>query len=117
MSNIMTYKGFSARIEFDDDDGIFFGKIAGIDDTVGFHADAVVGLREAFREAVDDYIETCKRIGKAPEREFSGKVMLRVDPDLHAQIAKWAELSGKSLNAWGEQALRAAIRQPNDMAA
>ena len=36
MTNTMTYEGYSARIEYDDDDGIFTGRIAGIRDGVGF---------------------------------------------------------------------------------
>lgn len=105
MNNVMTYKGYSARIEYDDEDGILFGQIAGIRDGVGFHADDVKGLRAAFHEAVDDYLETCARIGKEPDRAYSGKVMLRVSPDLHARIAKTADLLGLSLNQLGEQML------------
>ena len=55
----MTYKGYAARIDYDDDDRIFTGlTIAGIRDGVGFHADTVDGLRQAFHEAVEDYLET-----------------------------------------------------------
>ena len=75
MTNAMTYKGYSARVEYDDEDGIFTGRIGGIRDGVGFHADTVEGLREAFREAVEDYLETCARIGKDPQRAFSGQMM------------------------------------------
>jgi predicted HicB family RNase H-like nuclease len=32
---------------------------------VSFHADSVAGLRAAFEEAVDDYLETCAKLGKA----------------------------------------------------
>ena len=65
MTNTMSYKGYAARIEYDDDDGIFTGRIAGIRDGVGFHADTVEGLRTAFHEAVEDYIETCAKVGKS----------------------------------------------------
>ena len=64
MSNAMTYKGYTARIGYDDEDGIFTGRIAGIQDGVGFHADTVQDLRRAFHEAVEDYLETCTKIGK-----------------------------------------------------
>ena len=68
MANTMTYKRYSARIDHDDEDAIFAGRIAGIHDGVGFHSDNVMALREAFHEAVEDYIETCARIRKdAPE--------------------------------------------------
>ena len=57
-------QGYSARIEYDDDDRIFTGRIAGIRDGVSFHADSVDGLRHGFREAVEDYLDTCVKVGK-----------------------------------------------------
>ncbi|AHJ69333.1 type II toxin-antitoxin system HicB family antitoxin [Granulibacter bethesdensis] len=110
MSNMMTYKGFSARIEYDDDDGIFFGQIAGIRDGVGFHADTVQGLRAAFHEAVEDYIDVCKTTGKEPQKPYSGRMMFRVSPDVHRRAAIAAELSGKSLNQWAEDVIANAAR-------
>ncbi len=101
----MTHQGYSARIEYDDADGIFFGRIAGIRDGVTFHADTVDGLRAAFREAVEDYVETCRKIGKAPQKAYSGQMMFRVDPELHRRAANAAELAGKSLNQWAEEVL------------
>ena len=81
---------------------------AGIRDGVGFHADTVEGLREAFHEAVEDYIETCAKIGKEPQKAYSGQVMFRVSPDVHRKAALAAELSGKSLNQWAEEVLNRA---------
>lgn len=105
MNNVMTYKGYSARIEYDDDDGILFGQIAGIRDGVGFHADSVDDLRAAFHEAVDDYIETCAKVGKQPQKPYSGNMMFRVSPEVHRKAALAAELAGKSLNQWAEEVL------------
>jgi predicted HicB family RNase H-like nuclease len=105
--NIMSYKGYAARIEYDAEDEIFFGKIAGISDGIGFHADTVADLKVSFHEAVDDYIETCAKIGKDPQKTYSGKMMFRVDPEVHAQAARAAELSGKSLNQWAAEAIAA----------
>ena len=110
MSNTMTFKGYAARIEYDDEDGLFFGRIAGIRDGVTFHADSVEGLREAFHEAVDDYLETCARIGKEPQKAYSGQMMFRVSPDVHRRAAVAAELAGKSLNQWAEEVLDQATR-------
>ena len=105
MTNTMTYKGYSARIDYDDEDGILTGRIAAIRDGVGFHADNVEALREAFHEAVEDYIGTCAEIGKEPQRPYSGRVMFRVSPEVHRKAALAAELSGKSLNQWAEEVL------------
>jgi len=105
MTNTMTYKGYAARIDYDDEDAIFTGRVAGLRDGVGFHADTVEGLRAAFHEAVEDYVETCARIGKEPQKTYSGQVMFRVSPDVHRKAAMAAELSGKSLNQWAEEVL------------
>lgn len=104
----MTYRGYSSRLEFDAEDEVFVGHIAGISDIVGFHADTVDGLKAAFREAVDDYLAACEAAGKAPDKPFSGRVMFRIPPDVHARAALAAELSGKSLNQWAEEAIREA---------
>lgn len=109
MSDILTYKGYTARIEFDADDRIFFGRLAGINDGVSFHADTVAELVSAFEESVDDYIETCAKIGKAPEKPYSGKVMLRLDPALHARVAQAAQRAGKSINQFGADVLSRAV--------
>ena len=74
----MIYKGYRARIEYDDEDGIMTGQIAGIRDGVGFHADSVEGLKEAFHEAVDDYVETCAKISKEPQKPYSGRATQQV---------------------------------------
>jgi predicted HicB family RNase H-like nuclease len=105
----MSYRGYAAHVEFDPEDEIFVGRVLGVNDVVGFHADSVEGLKAALHEAVDDYLDACERSGKEPEKPFSGQVTLRIQPRLHASIAKAAELSGKSLNAWVEEALRSAV--------
>jgi predicted HicB family RNase H-like nuclease len=105
MSSTMTYKGYSARIEFDSEDSIFVGKLAGIRDGVGFHASTVDELRAAFHDAVEDYVDTCQRLGKEPQKAYSGQIMFRVSPEVHRKAAIAAELSGKSLNQWAEEVL------------
>jgi len=101
----MQYKGYAARIEYSDEDKCFVGHIAGIRDIVGFHGKSVKSLCIAFEEAVDDYLETCKRTNISPQRPYSGKVMLRISPEMHAEIAMRAQAHGKSLNQWAAEAL------------
>jgi len=101
----MQYKGYAARIEYSDEDKCFVGHIAGIRDIVGFHGESVKSLLAAFREAVDDYLETCEKAGISPKRSYSGKMMLRISPELHAEFMMKAEASGKSLNQWASEAL------------
>ncbi len=105
MKNAMTYKGYAARIEFDAQDRIFFGRLAGIQDIVTFHGETVDELEAAFKEAVDHYIDTCAELGDKPNKPYSGKLTLRISPTVHAAIATAAEVSGKSLNKWAADVL------------
>ena len=98
--NTMTYKNFAARVEYSEEDGCFVGHIAGIRDVIGFHGETVAELRAAFNEAVDDYLATCKKLGHAPSKSYSGQFRLRLAPELHARAAMVAEARGKSLNTW-----------------
>lgn len=100
MKNAMTYRGYTARIEFDADDRLFFGHLAGIRDIVTFHGRNVDELETAFKEAVDHYLATCTDLGESPDKPYSGKLTLRISPGIHAAIATAAETSGKSLNQW-----------------
>src|SRR4029077_4181735 len=102
----MNHKGYAARVEYDDEDGLFFGRVAGIRDGVNFHGETVAELRQAFHEAVDGYLDVCKRAGKDPQKPYSGQIMVRVDPAVHARAALAAELAGKSLAKWTEERLR-----------
>jgi len=105
MKNSMNYKGYAARIEFDAHDRIFFGRLAGIRDIITFHGQTVDELEAAFREAVDHYLATCAKLGDEPNKPYSGKLTLRLPPNVHAAIATAAEISGKSLNKWATDVL------------
>lgn len=111
MTNALLYRGYAARIEFSAEDECFVGHIAGIRDVVGFHGESVSELKAAFEEAVEDYLDTCDRAGKSPQKPYSGKLMLRMPPDIHAAVATAAELSGTSINQWATDALARATRQ------
>jgi predicted HicB family RNase H-like nuclease len=106
----MTYSGYSARVEFDAEDRLFVGHIAGIRDIVGFHGESVSELEAAFHEAVDDYLAACKKLGQAPDKPCSGRVMLRLPPELHARASAAAELTGMSFNQWAARALEHAVQ-------
>lgn len=105
----MTYKGFAARVEYSEDDDCFVGHIAGVRDVIGFHGESVKTLRAAFEEAVDDYLETCKKLGRKPNKPYSGQFRLRLQPELHAQAALAAQTRGKSLNSWVSELIEKSV--------
>lgn len=102
----LAWKGYRARVVFDAEAGMLVGRIAGINDVVGFHGHSVAGLRTAFERAVDNYIAVCRMHGRVPETRRSGRVMVRVSSELHADAALAAQLRGISLNKWVEEAMR-----------
>ncbi|MCU7917504.1 MAG: type II toxin-antitoxin system HicB family antitoxin [Candidatus Thiodiazotropha sp. (ex Epidulcina cf. delphinae)] len=103
--NMMKYKGYIARIEFDEEDRIFVGRLAGIDDIVSFHGTTVDELEKAFHKSVDHYIEVSERTGRAAQKPYSGNLMLRISPDIHAAVATASRLQGKSINQWAAEVL------------
>ena len=107
----MTYKGYAARVEFDAEDRIFVGHVTGLRDLIGFHGTTVAALERAFHAAVDEYLAACARLGQAPEKPASGRVLLRLRPEIHARAAAAAETAGKSLNAWIAETVEQAAAQ------
>ena len=104
----MNYKGYFAKVEFDPEDHIFVGHIIGIQDVVGFHGESVKELETSFKEAVDNYLEACKKLKQKPNKPYSGNLMLRIPVDVHAAVAAAAEASGKSINQWAKSVLERA---------
>jgi predicted HicB family RNase H-like nuclease len=107
----MKYKGYNALIKYSEEDGCFVGHIAGITDIVGFHGDTVQQLQAAFEEAVEDYLETCRKLDKPPQKPYSGNLRLRIPPDIHVAIARAAEASGKNIEQWVTDTFSHAIRE------
>ena len=108
--NNMSYRGYTARVDVDTDDEILVGRVLGLRDVIGFHGRNVEELRQAFHEAVDNYLTACEQLGQAPERPASGRVMLRIPPELHASALIAAQAAGKSLNQWATDVLKKASR-------
>ena len=103
--NTMHYKGYTARLDYDDEDRIIVGRILGIRDIVTFHGEAVTELEHAFHEAVDDYLSACAKLGQEPNKPASGRLMLRVPQEVHHAALVAAGASGKSLNQWAAEVL------------
>jgi predicted HicB family RNase H-like nuclease len=108
--NAMMHRGYAARVEYDAEDRIFVGRVAGIKEAGAFHGATVDELEDAFRETVDHYLEGCDRLGQKPGKPYSGKLLLRIAPETHAAMATAADVAGKSLNQWAAEALERAAR-------
>lgn len=114
MKNLLEYKGYYTKIEFDAESMTLRGKIEGINDYVDFEADDISRIEAEFHSAVDDYLDFCKEVGKEPEKEYKGTFNVRISPQLHKRLAVCAFKDGCSLNAEVEAAI-ASFCQSYDM--
>ena len=96
----MNYRGYEAAIELDEAAGIFHGEVINTRDVITFQGSSVEDLRQAFAESVEDYLEFCASRNEEPDKPFSGKLLVRMSPDLHRHVFHEAQRSGKSLNAY-----------------
>ena len=103
--NTMMHRGYAAKVEYSEEDGCFVGHIVGIRAVVGFDGASVAQLRKAFHQAVDHYIAVCEERGEVPEKPYSGRVMLRLPPEVHARASAAAQVQGLSFNQWAAQVL------------
>lgn len=106
---MMTYKGYVGKVEFDDEAGIFYGEVVNLRDVITFQGTSVQELRQAFQDSVDDYLEFCAQRGEEAEKPFSGKFMVRINPELHRDLFVKAKLANKSLNNWVNEVLETAV--------
>lgn len=101
--------GYYAKLEYDGDDNIFYGTIEGINDSISFEGESIREMEEAFKEAVDDYLDLCKRLGKEPQKSYKGSFNVRLTPELHKAAVFAASAGGISLNQFIEQAVSLSI--------
>lgn len=105
MKNYFEHKGYVGTVSFSSEDRVFFGKIEGINDVVTFEGSSVTALEKSFKEAVNDYLETCASLGKDPEKLYKGTFNVRVSQELHQQTALLATKTGMNLNEVVKKAL------------
>ena len=105
---MLTYKGYTGKVEVDVEAGILFGEVLDIYDVVTFQGKTVEEARLDFEDSVDFYLEICQKQGREPDKPFSGRLPYRTNSDTHRKIFIAAKKAGKSINAWMDEVLREA---------
>lgn len=111
MSNTLTYKNYIGTVNFSEEDGVFFGKVIGITDSISFEGDSVKSLIEDFHSAVDEYLEFCAENNKEPQQQYKGSFNVRISPELHRQASLMAQAQHISLNNFIEQSVKNYVSQ------
>ena len=107
--NIVKYKDYCAKVEYDAEDCILVGTVLDMSDSLSFYADAPGEVMPMFVQCVDNYLDYCREAGKSPEKSYTGQFNVRIKPALHRQLAYRAALEEISLNRIVEQALTAYV--------
>jgi predicted HicB family RNase H-like nuclease len=102
----MEYDGYIGVIEVDEEANLLHGQVVNTRDVITFQGRNVKELRAALKESIDDYLEFCRKRGEEPEKPFSGKFMVRVDPSLHRELTLVAATEGKSVQSVVREAIQ-----------
>ena len=109
MDNILKYKGYLGKFGYEEGDDALHGVVINVNDVIHFQGRTIPELRQSFQDSVDDYLSWCAEEGKEPEKPFSGKFVVRLDPEVHRKISTQAVQQEKSLNQWVVEALEEAL--------
>ena len=96
----MRYRGYLARIDYDDADGVFIGNVLGLSESISFVGGSAAELRGDFEFAINHYLAACKAAGIAPQKPASGKILLRLPAHSHAAMQIAAKAQRASVNDW-----------------
>ncbi len=96
---VLKYKGYTGSVQYNEEDNCLFGKVQGLKKVlISYDGNSIDEIREDFQEAVDYYLESCAEKGIEPAKPFSGRFIIRMNPDLHRSVAEFAASTGSSIN-------------------
>lgn len=110
---MLKYKGYIGHATYDDEAEIFYGEVINTSDVITFQSDNARQLKEEFKISVDEYLNFCQEKGIDPEKPFSGKLIIRMEPETHQKVSVAAKISGKSVNKWLLESVENRLKSDN----
>lgn len=102
---MITHKGYTGIFEYEPGIEMFTGHVIDLRDQIYFEGTSIEELKLSMARAVDQYLDVCRMRNEEPDRPFSGRFNVRLDPSLHREVVKAAEMSHKSMNEWMTEAV------------
>ncbi len=107
----MRYKGYWAEIKYSDEDECFCGYIEGLkEDIISFEGETVKDLKRDFKNAIEDYLKTCKELNKEPEKQCKGSLNIRLGVELHNKVKMKSIEKNISINELIKNAVSAYLK-------
>ncbi len=116
MNDLLRYKDYLGSVQFSAEDEVFYGKVLGVNDFVSFEGESVKELKNAFEEAVEDYLATCRKLKRDPDKTFKGSFNIRISAQLHKEAAAFATAHNISLNDFVKKAIILALQKQGSLA-
>lgn len=109
MNAHLEHAGYRGSIIVSLEDELLHGKVLDIRSLITYCGVNVSELTQSFKDAVNEYINDCKKDGIAPERPCNGTFNVRVGPETHRKAVALARLEGVTLNELVKRALDSRI--------
>ena len=71
---MLEYEGYIARVETDEENNGFHGRVINIGDVVNFKGRPMAKLKREFANSMKEYFAFCKERGEDHERPFPGSL-------------------------------------------
>ncbi|MFW6290098.1 MAG: type II toxin-antitoxin system HicB family antitoxin [Mariniphaga sp.] len=112
--NYLNYKGYTGSIEYNREDDLLFGKVLGINGLISYEGKTGKELELDFKQAIEEYLSTCKENEIIPEKPFKGNFNIRISAELHQKAALLAMKDQISLNSFVAESIREKVLRESD---
>jgi predicted HicB family RNase H-like nuclease len=109
MKNVMKFGEYSAVISYDPEIQMFRGEFVGLNGSADFYADSIENLRKEGETSLKVFLDYAKEKNISPRKQSSGKLVLRLKPEIHQKYKLLAAARKISLNQLLNETLEEAI--------
>jgi predicted HicB family RNase H-like nuclease len=109
MKNVMKFGEYEAVISFDPDIQLLRGEFVGLNGGADFYADSIKKLRKEGEVSLKVFLDFAAEKNIPPRKDASGKLVLRLKPEIHQKYKLLAKSKNISLNQLLNETLEKAI--------
>jgi predicted HicB family RNase H-like nuclease len=109
MKNVMKFGEYKAIISFDPEIQMFRGEFEGLNGGADFYADSIENLRKEGEISLKVFLDYAAEKNISPKKRLSGKLVLRLKPELHQKYKLLASSKNVSLNQLLNETLEKAL--------
>jgi predicted HicB family RNase H-like nuclease len=105
----MKFGKYNAAISYDPEIEMFRGEFIDLNGGADFYADTIKNLRKEGEISLRVFLDFAKEKNISPDKKYSGRLVLRLKPDIHRRYKLRASADNKSLNQLLNETLEKAL--------